>query len=202
MARKYTRDNAGRFSSGGTGATARGGRLKTASGKKRATQTSRIATAPKAGTVAKPKGLKPGAVTAKAAQAGRARRSTVVPALQGSNKLAPLSPQRKQVLGRANARATTLADMSNKAKDELKKAQNKAIPANNQYSDMTPKARKAAITRLAKAEKAVNKINKSSQTAQRARAFAEGLTGATKQGYKRYDNDVRRSDIRTPRRRR
>jgi hypothetical protein len=78
----------------------------------------------------------------------------------------------------------------------------KAIPANNQYSDMTPKARKAAITRLAKAEKAVNKINKSSQTAQRARAFAEGLTGATKQGYKRYDNDVRRSDIRTPRRRR
>ena len=65
MARKYTRDNAGRFSSGGTGATARGGRLKTASGKKRATQTSRIATAPKAGTVAKPKGLKPGAVSAK-----------------------------------------------------------------------------------------------------------------------------------------
>jgi hypothetical protein len=35
--RKYVRDNRGRFSS--TGATARGGRLKTASGKKRAAQT-------------------------------------------------------------------------------------------------------------------------------------------------------------------
>ena len=65
MARKYSRDNAGRFASGGTGATARGGRLKTASGGKRATQTSQIAAAPKAGTVAKPKGLKQGAVTAR-----------------------------------------------------------------------------------------------------------------------------------------
>lgn len=39
MARKYARDNRGRFASRGGGATARGGRLKTASGKKRATQT-------------------------------------------------------------------------------------------------------------------------------------------------------------------
>ena len=41
MARKYTRDNRGRFASGGGGATARGGRLKTAGGNKRATQTMR-----------------------------------------------------------------------------------------------------------------------------------------------------------------
>jgi hypothetical protein len=136
--------------------------------------------------------------SAKPAKPARARRSTVVPALQGSDKLAPLSPQRKKVLGRANARATALADMANKAKDELKRAQNKAIPANNRYSDMTPQARKTALTRLAKAEKANNKINKSSQTAQRARSFAEGMAGATKQGYTRYDNAVRRSDIRTP----
>jgi hypothetical protein len=39
MARKYNRDNRGRFASGGGGATARGGRLRTASGNKRATQT-------------------------------------------------------------------------------------------------------------------------------------------------------------------
>ncbi len=39
MARKYTRDNRGRFASGGGGATARGGRLRTAGGNKRATQT-------------------------------------------------------------------------------------------------------------------------------------------------------------------
>ena len=63
MARRYSRDNRGRFSGAGSGATARGGRLKTASGNKRATQTSRMTAAPKAGTVAKPKGLKPGAVT-------------------------------------------------------------------------------------------------------------------------------------------
>ncbi len=39
--RRYVRDNRGRFAS--VGATARGGRLKTASGKKRQTQTRRVA---------------------------------------------------------------------------------------------------------------------------------------------------------------
>ena len=62
MARKYSRDNRGRFASAGTGATARGGRLRTASGGKRATQTSKMAAAPRAGTVAKPKGMQPGAL--------------------------------------------------------------------------------------------------------------------------------------------
>jgi hypothetical protein len=38
MARKYARDNRGRFAPAGAGATARGGRLKTASGNKRETQ--------------------------------------------------------------------------------------------------------------------------------------------------------------------
>lgn len=56
MARRYARDNRGRFASTGTGATARGGRLKTAAGNKRATQTMGSATvlnsAPK-GTVAR-----------------------------------------------------------------------------------------------------------------------------------------------------
>jgi len=64
MARKYARDNKGRFAPKGAGATARGGRLKTASGNKRATQTMQASAAPK-GTIGKPKGLKPGAVTAK-----------------------------------------------------------------------------------------------------------------------------------------
>jgi hypothetical protein len=66
MARKYARDNRGRFASRGGGATARGGRLKTASGKKRATQTMQASAAPK-GTIGKPKGLKPGEIKAKAA---------------------------------------------------------------------------------------------------------------------------------------
>jgi hypothetical protein len=64
MARRYARDNRGRFAPKGAGATARGGRLKTASGKKRATQTMQASAAPK-GTIGKPKGLKPGAIKAK-----------------------------------------------------------------------------------------------------------------------------------------
>lgn len=57
MARRYTRDNRGRFSS--VGATARGGRLATASGNKRATQTAKLSGGGAKGTVGKPKGLKP-----------------------------------------------------------------------------------------------------------------------------------------------
>ena len=57
MARRYARDNRGRFSS--TGATARGGRLATAGGNKRATQTTKLSGGKSGGTVAKPKGLAP-----------------------------------------------------------------------------------------------------------------------------------------------
>ena len=64
MARKYARDNRGRFASKGTGATARGGRLKTASGNKRQTQTMQAAGGQK-GTIGKPRGLKPEAIKAK-----------------------------------------------------------------------------------------------------------------------------------------
>lgn len=45
MARRYARDNRGRFAPKGSGATARGGRLKTAGGKKRETQKSIIKSA-------------------------------------------------------------------------------------------------------------------------------------------------------------
>jgi len=67
--RKYTRDNNGRFASTGTGATARGGRLKTASGNKRKTQTAKMTGSKTASTIAKPKGLKPGTLKPKAAAA-------------------------------------------------------------------------------------------------------------------------------------
>lgn len=60
MARRYSRDNRGRFASGGSssggggkvGATARGGRLRTAAGNKRATQTTKAAPAKPSGTMA------------------------------------------------------------------------------------------------------------------------------------------------------
>lgn len=64
MARRYVRDNRGRFSS--TGATARGGRLRTAAGNKRATQTTRLSGGKASGTISKPKGLKPGPFKSKA----------------------------------------------------------------------------------------------------------------------------------------
>lgn len=72
MARKYSRDNRGRFAS--VGATARGGRLRTASGKKRETQTAKIKGGAASGTIGKPKGLKPGAIKAKPAAAKPAAR--------------------------------------------------------------------------------------------------------------------------------
>jgi hypothetical protein len=60
MARRYSRDNRGRFASGGSssggggkvGATARGGRLRTAAGNKRATQSTKAAPAKPSGTMA------------------------------------------------------------------------------------------------------------------------------------------------------
>ena len=72
--RKYSRDNNGRFASTGTGATARGGRLLTAKGNKRtaralAGKTKTIEATGQKGVLAKPKGLKPGAVKAKPAAA-------------------------------------------------------------------------------------------------------------------------------------
>jgi hypothetical protein len=75
MARKYARDKRGRFASTGTGATARGGRLKTASGNTRATQT--IQAGGRAGVIGKPAGsIKPrssiGSVGAKLAARDRA----------------------------------------------------------------------------------------------------------------------------------
>lgn len=60
--RKYARDNRGRFAS--VGATARGGRLRTAAGNKRATVTVKAKGGGK-GTIAKPKGLKPGTIKPK-----------------------------------------------------------------------------------------------------------------------------------------
>ena len=61
MARRYSRDNRGRFASTGSGATARGGRLRTAAGNKRATVTTksgmvaqgRMTGAPLKGTIGK-----------------------------------------------------------------------------------------------------------------------------------------------------
>jgi hypothetical protein len=83
MARRYVRDNRGRFASKGAGATARGGRLKTAGGKKRATQTMKASGAKPAGAI-KGKVKRDPAAASRVGQSGAAkpaakRRRTISP---------------------------------------------------------------------------------------------------------------------------
>lgn len=93
MARRYTRDNRGRFSS--VGATARGGRLRTASGNKRATQTEKLAGGKPAGTVGrartgKPKAMKPQQVRdAKLKEIELRRQASAVSSRMGHTNASP-----------------------------------------------------------------------------------------------------------------
>ncbi len=91
MARKYTRDNRGRFASGGGGATARGGRLRTAGGNKRKTQTMKAAGAGGAGVMK-------GKVQRIPSQLPKASQS-------GASGTAPAKRDRSQQLARAKNRA-------------------------------------------------------------------------------------------------
>jgi hypothetical protein len=185
---RLTRDNAGKITSvGGQGATARGGRLRTAGGKLRATQTAKIKSS--GGRLRKPVGGKNPAV------AQRPRTEMVVPALQGTKKLAPLSVQRRKIVDRATARQQLLTAQAGSAREALKKASSAAIPARNPYSNLTDRQRKSAETRLAKAQATVAKLDKSLTKVGRARLFASGFAGSTKQGYDRFDNAARRGLI-------
>ena len=94
MARRYARDNRGRFSS--TGATARGGRLRTAAGNKRATQTKKLSGG-KVDTIGKPKGLKPGSLNLKA-----------VTKLSRGNQQRQIATQMKKNVRSKNIQATRI----------------------------------------------------------------------------------------------
>lgn len=92
MARRYSRDNRGRFASGGSssggggkvGATARGGRLRTAAGNKRATQTTKAAAAKPSGSIAGKVKRNPAA----AGKIGKAKAAAKPPAgSQAANKI-------------------------------------------------------------------------------------------------------------------
>jgi len=96
--RRYTRDNRGRFAS--TGATARGGRLATASGNKRATQTAKIGGGSPKGTVGKPKGLKPGSIKPKGDDVAKRREAN---SIRKGNRVAVTDADRRQ---RAQSLAT------------------------------------------------------------------------------------------------
>lgn len=94
MARRYSRDNKGRFASSGTGATARGGRLRTAAGNKRATQTTKAAPAKPSGTMA-----------------GKVKRNPTAASKIGAAKPA----KSKRVLVKANARPENLFSRATKS---------------------------------------------------------------------------------------
>ena len=83
MGRRYVRDNRGRFAS--TGATARGGRLKTESGGKRETQTMRSRSAP-GGTISRTKRAKAAPSTAKPAAASPSSAKSRGQRLGGANQ--------------------------------------------------------------------------------------------------------------------
>jgi hypothetical protein len=102
MARRYSRDNRGRFASGGSssggggkvGATARGGRLRTAAGNKRATQSTKAAPAKPSGTMA-----------------GKVKRNPTAASKIGAAKPA----KSKRVLVKANARPENLFSRATKS---------------------------------------------------------------------------------------
>lgn len=133
MARKYVRDNRGRFAS--SGATARGGRLKTASGNKRATQTMQ-AKGGRAGTIGKPKGLKPGAIKPKPAAkpAARSRAAAVNRSGQASRGLARAS---KSAMESRRLQATGGAFKSPAAKAKMDRTNKIAADAQAFYGTGT-----------------------------------------------------------------
>jgi hypothetical protein len=138
MARRYARDNRGRFASGGGGATARGGRLRTAAGNKRKTQTMQASAAPK-GTIGKPRGLKP-------QSAKKLRTGIAVNRMRSINQKIGKGPDLAQIniKGRFTGQAGKRMDASiDRAVKQTKAAQTAAL--------MKPKAQVRA-ERAARAE--------------------------------------------------
>ena len=98
MARRYSRDNRGRFASAGSGATARGGRLKTAAGNKRAMQTAKVSGGRPAGP-----------------RKGKVKRDAGAMSKAGQSKAA--APSKKRVLVRMDARPQNLFSRTSRKSD-------------------------------------------------------------------------------------
>lgn len=125
MARKYARDNRGRFAPKGTGATARGGRLKTAGGNKREGQTIQAAGG-RAGTIGKPRGLKPGAIQARAAAKPAAKPVAQKPLARSGQKLTVQRLRTNEEMGRkgvvsmsARSKAVRRSDVAERRAERL-----------------------------------------------------------------------------------
>ena len=195
--RRYVRDNRGRFASKGAGATARGGRLKTASGKKRETQTMKVSGAKAAGTVSKPKGLKPGTIKAKP-QVSSARQSASKKPIAKTSKAPVNKAKTEYKAARADARMRNAdlrgADvnerrMANTAAAKVKNMQRRRSASVPKASADSPRSRQTAkqIARRKRAAAnerqaydrwdkgmATDKDSRKASVAKRARAIYEG----------------------------
>lgn len=150
MARKYTRDNRGRFAS--VGATARGGRLKTAGGGKRQTQTMRASARP-GGTVGRPKGYKPGAKkkTSAPAKSATARQQSLTPS--------QLAGQRRRNSERPEARLERAQQRSSRRLSELQSKKSSLETAlRRRRGKLDEASKKVAARELAKTNRRIQRV--------------------------------------------
>lgn len=160
MTRKYTRDNRGRFASGGGGATARGGRLRTAGGNKRATQTMKAQGAGGAGVmkgkVQRDAGAmaKRSAPAAKAPAAGNKVAASPMRMNAAEKAYAEIKQQRSKFGSDAKVRAEMQRRGFLKGKDAQGELINIAASARKKAGiegnwGMAPKAKRAALAKRA-----------------------------------------------------
>ena len=218
MARKYTRDNRGRFAS--VGATARGGRLKTASGGKRKTQTmSAKSPGLRSGTIAKggrgvsgsvarslaavKKGRQAPAAGA-AAPAAKPRLKRTGKVIKKARSLPPATTTNyRQALPPTSAnrpridRAAAIMQRSISGKigfQEIKKLRSRAAVAANPYSGMSKAERTKAANNLSKAELQNKKADKSYSVGAKADSIYRNLVGYTSgEGRKKWRRSGQRS---------
>ena len=192
--RKYVRDNRGRFAT--TGATARGGRLKTKSGKKRATQTVKAKTGGKPAGALKAKPRSEGQKYAGRVQAGKdlkrsqsvASQKKFLAKTQKRLDAAPLAQSRaaaKPAAAKPAARskptaARTSKAPANKAKAAYKRASGEARMRNADLRGADAKERRMANSASAKVKNMQRRRSTSAPKAgaeaprskQKAREFA------------------------------
>jgi hypothetical protein len=166
MARKYSRDNRGRFASGGGGATARGGRLKTAAGNKRKTQTMQAGGAKAAGTIKGKVKRDPGA-------AGKAGKGKASVATAAKKRIAVTTFKTNTDLGRRG-----VVSMSARAK--VRRSQNVKSLATEKGKGVLDRIQGAGARRGSRETKynapgsaGAKRIAKTAATQSRAKAFAQ-----------------------------
>jgi len=148
--RRYVRDNRGRFAS--VGATARGGRLATASGNKRATQTERLAGGKPAGIISKQaKATAKPAATSPKQSSGRRRRPTA--AESRAKGLTPISEirERQSAAGAARDASRTRRVQSNmtRARGQQVASQGKQRAPFGRYSTIKNPAAEGSFPQMA-----------------------------------------------------